>query len=496
MRDPDLIQRAERAAGALERAWDRWRTMHGYGSEPLPPVSSYVGYSMEEPWGQPRVVFGVAADEAEQLAALLDGHDCYGPIHAEVTSRPDWLRAPATDLGSYPRPVDRLSIPPQARPPADDLLGSASEAFGPARQRDGAQGINGNVIEPGLADATVFDEPELPASGAVGDAFVISAAPTEDAPDEVDNRPGRVDRARPGEQATNVVSARTPQELEPLPPMPDPAPTGPMGSASLAPAKTSNKGVKATGGPGYRGPRYQGSPPRYKAGRGPANATPADLADAADTGTTADAPAAAGTVATAGTAATAADFAPTAGTADAAAAVGTGDSSDAAHTGASAGASDAVDAAANPGTVDPVATVGSAAAAATVGTADSSDAADTGATAGASDAIDAAATAGTADPAATAGSAAAAATADAKSGVSRSTPASKPTRANSRQPSKTSRASNASQASKASQPSNVSHAPRAGQASRAGQQPKTARAPRQGQGATATRESEGEPPAE
>ena len=99
MRDPDLVQRAERAANALERAWGRWRTMHGLGSDPLPPVSSYVGYSLEEPWGQPRVVFGVGADEAERLAALLDGHDCVGPIHAEVTGRPDWRRRPGGPEG-------------------------------------------------------------------------------------------------------------------------------------------------------------------------------------------------------------------------------------------------------------------------------------------------------------------------------------------------------------------------------------------------------------
>ena len=61
MRDPELMLRAQRAATELERAWDRWRTMHGLGADPLPPVSSYVGYSLEEPWGQPRVVFGIAA---------------------------------------------------------------------------------------------------------------------------------------------------------------------------------------------------------------------------------------------------------------------------------------------------------------------------------------------------------------------------------------------------------------------------------------------------
>ena len=73
MRDPELMLRAQRAATELERAWDRWRTMHGLGADPLPPVSSYVGYSLEEPWGQPRVVFGIAAAEAEHLAALPAG---------------------------------------------------------------------------------------------------------------------------------------------------------------------------------------------------------------------------------------------------------------------------------------------------------------------------------------------------------------------------------------------------------------------------------------
>ena len=87
MRDPDLVMRAERAAIALERAWGHWRVMHGLDTgDPLPPVTSYVGYSLEEPWGQPRVVFGVAAEEAERLAALLEGHDCVGPVHAELTA--------------------------------------------------------------------------------------------------------------------------------------------------------------------------------------------------------------------------------------------------------------------------------------------------------------------------------------------------------------------------------------------------------------------------
>ena len=48
MRDPDLVVRAQETATALETAWRHWRDMHGLGglgADPLPPVSSYVGYS-------------------------------------------------------------------------------------------------------------------------------------------------------------------------------------------------------------------------------------------------------------------------------------------------------------------------------------------------------------------------------------------------------------------------------------------------------------------
>jgi hypothetical protein len=113
MRDPDLVVRAQRAAEELERAWDRWRTMHGFGTDPLPPVSSYVGYSLEEPWGQPRVVFGIDAREAEQLTALLDQHDYDGPIYAAV-ARP----GPRPEEEANGRPAEPgaglLRVPTQA----------------------------------------------------------------------------------------------------------------------------------------------------------------------------------------------------------------------------------------------------------------------------------------------------------------------------------------------------------------------------------------------
>ena len=72
MRDPELVARAQRAATRLESAWEQWRSQHGLADAPGQPVVSYVGYSLKEPWGEPRVVIGIDADEAEYLAEFLD----------------------------------------------------------------------------------------------------------------------------------------------------------------------------------------------------------------------------------------------------------------------------------------------------------------------------------------------------------------------------------------------------------------------------------------
>ena len=76
MRDPELVARAQRAATRLESAWEQWRALHGLAVAPGQPVVSYVGYSLKEPWGEPRVVIGIDADEAEYLAEFLDRDDC------------------------------------------------------------------------------------------------------------------------------------------------------------------------------------------------------------------------------------------------------------------------------------------------------------------------------------------------------------------------------------------------------------------------------------
>jgi hypothetical protein len=76
MRDPELVARAQRAATRLESAWEQWRALHGFADVPGQPVVSYVGYSFKEPWGEPRVVIGINAYEAEYLAEFLDRDEC------------------------------------------------------------------------------------------------------------------------------------------------------------------------------------------------------------------------------------------------------------------------------------------------------------------------------------------------------------------------------------------------------------------------------------
>jgi hypothetical protein len=157
MRDPELMLRAQRAATELERAWDRWRTMHGLGSDPLPPVSSYVGYSLEEPWGQPRVVFGIAAGEAEHLAALLDRHDCAGPVYAAMTSQ--GARA--------------VHVPTQvaAGPAARDVAGGPGPQGGrpdPLDPRTPASRLGMAEPEPVTGGDGLEDEPEGPGDGPPG----------------------------------------------------------------------------------------------------------------------------------------------------------------------------------------------------------------------------------------------------------------------------------------------------------------------------------------
>ena len=165
MRDPNLIVRAQQAAAELEQAWDRWRTLHGLGIDPPPPVSSYVGYSLEEPWGQPRVVFGIDAREAEQLAALLDRHDCNGPVYASVATLATTTRTAETTEARAPESdrhqgAGRVRVPTQAQPTTAQREKPPEPAQREAPQRDngtredepGPLGAGRQAQEPATAD--------------------------------------------------------------------------------------------------------------------------------------------------------------------------------------------------------------------------------------------------------------------------------------------------------------------------------------------------------
>ncbi|MFI0406232.1 hypothetical protein [Actinomadura sp. 3N508] len=75
MRDPELVSCAQHAASELERAWSEWRHARGLAEQVSESVASYVAHSIDHPWGRPRVVLGLDADEARALAALLGKDD-------------------------------------------------------------------------------------------------------------------------------------------------------------------------------------------------------------------------------------------------------------------------------------------------------------------------------------------------------------------------------------------------------------------------------------
>jgi hypothetical protein len=107
MSDPELAARAQRAAARLEQSWERWRRLRGLNNEPSQPISSYVGYSLVEPWGRPRVVFGVGAEEAEQLSALLEGDERADPRYNQGLL---WeAEVPAQARPSDSQPIERAA---------------------------------------------------------------------------------------------------------------------------------------------------------------------------------------------------------------------------------------------------------------------------------------------------------------------------------------------------------------------------------------------------
>ncbi len=150
MRDPDLVQRAEQAATELEQAWLRWRARHGLGSRRPPPVSSYVGYSVEEPWGQPRVILGVEASEAERLVAMLDGDGRVGPSRAEPPGVPE-PRRPADLDAVLTMTIPHEQLPAGVEPAPDAMSESGSLAAAPAPSAPALPGSATSAASAGAA---------------------------------------------------------------------------------------------------------------------------------------------------------------------------------------------------------------------------------------------------------------------------------------------------------------------------------------------------------
>ena len=132
MRDPELVARAQRAATRLESAWEQWRALHGLAIAPGQPVVSYVGYSLKEPWGEPRVVIGIDADEAEYLAEFLDRDECaqrgQAPLR-QVPHQPGPLQSGPLQQVKLTEPVPEGT----GEYPSSALLG-APVTFGRGRQ--------------------------------------------------------------------------------------------------------------------------------------------------------------------------------------------------------------------------------------------------------------------------------------------------------------------------------------------------------------------------
>ncbi len=147
MRDPELVARAQRAAARLESAWEQWRALHGLAVAPGQPVVSYVGYSLKEPWGEPRVVIGIDADEAEYLAEFLDRDECVqrgqAPLQSAQLQSAQLQQVPHQQVPHQPGPLQsgplqqvRLAESPPDGPadyPSSALL-SAPVVHGRSRQ--------------------------------------------------------------------------------------------------------------------------------------------------------------------------------------------------------------------------------------------------------------------------------------------------------------------------------------------------------------------------
>ena len=89
--------------GTMARAaWTRGRARTA--------VVSYVGYSLKEPWGEPRAVIGIDADEAEYLAEFLDRDECAQREHQVLPQQAQLPQAPIQQMPIQQVPLQSGSL--------------------------------------------------------------------------------------------------------------------------------------------------------------------------------------------------------------------------------------------------------------------------------------------------------------------------------------------------------------------------------------------------
>ncbi len=173
MRDPELVARAGYAAARLEQAWERWRALHGLAGS-SDPLASYVGYSLKEPMGQPRVVLGVGAAEAEYFAEFLESHECAGVapplVRLADTGEPAAMTGPAS--------AERAMMSGPGTSPAPVARGYHQAPVSPGRPQD--------LPEPVAAELAGLASGELPGQAS---EQLASWAAAESAPSRTMDRP-------------------------------------------------------------------------------------------------------------------------------------------------------------------------------------------------------------------------------------------------------------------------------------------------------------------
>jgi hypothetical protein len=279
MPDPEMVSRAHRAAVTLERAWERWRIMHGLTGAPVSPVSSYVGYSIEEPWGRPRVVFGIDAAEAEMLAALLDSHQCVGPFYrpepASGRSRVELAESagPREDghdgPASEPSGRDPSSGFAESRPPAGPPLAGLP----PAEPRPADQPLAQPCEEVSPAGSAKYAAPEAGPALAQPGEELPPAGPAPSAMPQADT-PRAEPTGLPGAEPTQGQFA----PADPIPQARVPAQAGvadreQMGVSPTEPA-AAEQPIRADGMAQHSGGGTPGSPGRREVPGRPADSWP------------------------------------------------------------------------------------------------------------------------------------------------------------------------------------------------------------------------------